>query len=80
LQGLPDGWTEYGVIANSNLLSIEAQERGEQELTKISDSARYKALGNGLARPCAEFTFAQINEVEKRLAEIDPLFNNKEEV
>jgi len=37
LQGLPDGYTEYG-----------------------SDSKRYKALGNGMAQPCADYVMAQV--------------------
>ena len=37
LQGLPDGYTNYG-----------------------SDSNRYKALGNGMAQPCADYVMAQV--------------------
>jgi len=29
---------------------------------KISDSARYKALGNSVAIPCVEFIFTRIQE------------------
>ena len=29
-----------------------------------SDSARYKALGNGMAQPCADFVISRIEEVE----------------
>jgi DNA (cytosine-5)-methyltransferase 1 len=43
LQGLPEGWTEYG-----------------HDGKKISDSARYRALGNSLAIPCAEFIMQRI--------------------
>ena len=31
----------------------------------ISDSARYRALGNSIALPCAEYVMAGICEVEK---------------
>jgi DNA (cytosine-5)-methyltransferase 1 len=46
LQGLPDGWTEYG-----------------HDGKKISDSARYRGLGNSLAIPCAEFVLSGIKEI-----------------
>jgi DNA (cytosine-5)-methyltransferase 1 len=46
LQGLPDGWTEYG-----------------HDGKKISDSARYRGLGNGLAIPCVKFVLRRIWEV-----------------
>ena len=37
-----------------------------QELNRygvVSDSARYKALGNGMAQPCADFVIKRIKEV-----------------
>jgi DNA (cytosine-5)-methyltransferase 1 len=52
LQGLPDGWTEYG-----------------HDGKKISDSQRYKAIGNSVAIPCVEFILRQIaisNEQRKK--------------
>ena len=33
---------------------------------KCSDSARYKALGNGMAQPCADFVIWRILEVSCR--------------
>lgn len=35
LQGFPDGWTEYGIDENGNTI-------------KISDTQRYKTLGNAV--------------------------------
>jgi len=68
LQGFPDGWTEYG-IADPRLNAIRKYTpenyrdtpRGEL-LRKISDSARYKALGNSLAVPCVEYILSGIAE------------------
>lgn len=60
LQGLPDGWTDVpGVDKKGNI-------------KPASDSSRYKAIGNGMAQPCADFVLRQIayydrvseNEVE----------------
>lgn len=50
LQGMPDGWTEWGV-----------NEKGER--VNLSDTARYKALDNGLAMPPTEFVMRRIAEV-----------------
>ena len=49
LQGLPDGWTEYGHDGKA-----------------ISDSARYRAIGNGLAEPCARYVLEGIAEAIQR--------------
>ena len=49
LQGLPDGWTEYGHDGKT-----------------ISDSARYRAVGNGLAEPCARYILEGIAEAIQR--------------
>jgi DNA (cytosine-5)-methyltransferase 1 len=38
LQGFPDGWTEYGIDENGNKV-------------KISDTQRYKMLGNAVSVP-----------------------------
>jgi DNA (cytosine-5)-methyltransferase 1 len=46
LQGLSDGWTEYG-----------------HDGRKTSDSARYRALGNSLAIPCADSVISRIKMV-----------------
>lgn len=60
LQGLPDGWTDVPSI----------DKKGN--IKPASDSSRYKAIGNGMAQPCADFVLRQIayyarmseNEVE----------------
>jgi len=64
LQGFPDGWTEHGIENPERYRkSIEKGKKrtGLPEkilLQKISDSARYKALGNSVAIPCVEFIMA----------------------
>ena len=50
LQGFPDGWTEYGINPE------------KKSKSKISDSARYKALGNSVAIPCVDFLMSRISE------------------
>jgi len=56
LQGLPDGWTEYGIVPEKYRVSLEKGKKrtGLPEsalLQKISDSARYKALGTAWQSP-----------------------------
>lgn len=43
LQGFPDGWTEYGVLNQINAIA------------PLSDSARYRMLGNAVCVPVAEW-------------------------
>lgn len=45
LQGLPEGWTEFGA-----------------DDEKIADTVRYRALGNAIALPCAEYIMSGIKE------------------
>ena len=47
LMTFPDGWTEYGVDENGNEV-------------KISDSARYRALGNSCVIKCLDYLFENI--------------------
>jgi DNA (cytosine-5)-methyltransferase 1 len=54
LQGFPDGWTEFGLTKKS-------------VLQKISDSARYKVLGNSVAIPCVYRILLGIKEVSEKL-------------
>jgi len=66
LQGLPDGWTEYGIVPEKYRVSLEKGKKrtGLPEsalLQKISDSARYKALGNSMAKPCVDFIMSLIS-------------------
>ena len=58
LQGFPDGWTEYGL----NLKKRRKETLEVMLLQKISDNARYKALGNSVAMPCVEFLMKRIKE------------------
>ncbi len=54
LQGFPDGWTEYGI-----------DENGEK--IKISDTQRYKTLGNAVSVPVVKAVaekFKVITEIE----------------
>ena len=48
LQGLPDGWTDVPSV----------DKKGN--IKPASDSSRYKAIGNGMAQPCADFVLRQI--------------------
>lgn len=49
LQCLPDNYTADGIDENGNIV-------------KMSDSARYKMIGNGMAQPCADFIIRRIVE------------------
>lgn len=50
LQGLPDNYTAEGIDEDGNIV-------------KMSDSARYKMIGNGMAQPCADYVIKRITEV-----------------
>jgi DNA (cytosine-5)-methyltransferase 1 len=68
LMGFPDEWTEYGISPEDYERYKKSIKRGIKRtglsedvvLQKISDTARYKALGNSVARPCAEFVLGGI--------------------
>jgi hypothetical protein len=67
LQGYPDDWTKYGVNekALKEMISIGKKKIKlpiEPLIWRISDSARYKTLGNSLAIPCVEFLLQRIKE------------------
>ena len=53
LQGLPDGWTDVPSI----------DKKGN--IKPASDSSRYKAIGNGMAQPCADFIIRRIVECSR---------------
>lgn len=55
LQGFPDGWTKYGTSSPVGSALF------------ISDSARYRMLGNAVAVPVVEW-------IAKRLVEVDRSF------
>ena len=58
LMGFPPFWTEYGVsrAGHSNKVSLK----------KVSDSRRYRMMGNSLAIPCTEFVLGGIVLQESR--------------
>ena len=60
LQGYPDGWTK----------DIEIKYPNHTETQIVSDSARYKALGNSVAVPCVQFVMSGIaRELKKEVEE-----------
>jgi len=70
LQGLPDGWTKVVFkkiskkAADKLLFNGQDIEIVDDEYWAYgSDSARYKALGNGMAQPCVDFIFRRIKEI-----------------
>lgn len=52
LQGLPDNWTAEGLMEDGSFV-------------KMSDSARYKMIGNGMAQPCADYVILRIVDEER---------------
>lgn len=53
LQGFPDGWTEFGV--------------NDGELVAVSDSARYRMLGNAVAVPVVAWIAERLVRVDERV-------------
>lgn len=64
LQGYPDGWTDIPVY-------IDSKGRAR----KATDTARYKALGNSIALPCAEYVLQGILDQLGRGATLGSLFD-----
>lgn len=73
LQGFPDGWTEWGSIEWAEDMSKKYKkdfEKGKMRrgmndtemLKKMSDSARYKGLGNAVDIPTTLAIMATVNE------------------
>lgn len=53
LQGFPDGWTKYGVVTKGQVLKADDPDEEDivaekTETVEISDSQRYKCLGNAV--------------------------------
>ena len=48
LQGLPDNWTDVPSVDHKG------------NIKPASDSSRYKAIGNGMAQPCADFVLSKV--------------------
>ena len=64
LQGYPDYWTDIGEWTDSNW-----------KLRKTSDTARYKALGNSIARPAWKWVIKRISAQYERDATMASLFD-----
>ena len=85
LQGFPDYWTQIGdVIGAETWIDENGQEHTEliYEYTdstgkkrKISDSARYKALGNSIALPFWFWLLRRISAIYERPATLGSLFD-----
>ena len=64
LQGFPDGWTDIGEWVDSN-----------GKTRKLSDSARYKALGNSIALPPWKWVLKRLCACYERDATMASLFD-----
>lgn len=64
LQGLPDGWTDIPDYIDS---------KGRKR--KASDSARYKAIGNGIAVPPWDWVLKRVSAQFERPATLGSLFD-----
>lgn len=64
LQGFPDGWTDIGEWRDS-----------KGKLRKLSDSPRYKALGNSIALPFWDFLAKRISAQYLRPVTMGSLFD-----
>ena len=81
LQGFPDGWTLIGepqpkYDADGNAVEIERyyiDSSGKRK--KVSDSARYKALGNSIALPFWFYLLRRIAAQYERPATLGSLFD-----
>ena len=64
LQGYPDGWTDIGDWEDS-----------KGKIHKLSDTARYKALGNSIALPFWQYMANNICEQYNRQITLGSLFD-----
>ena len=64
LQGYPDGWTDIPDY-------IDSKGRAR----KATDTARYKALGNSIALPCAEYVLQGVADCLQPGATLGSLFD-----
>ena len=58
LQGFPDNWTAYGSSAPSGTVILQ----GEEALYPVPDTPRYRALGNAVTVPVAEWLGYRLSE------------------
>ena len=71
LQGLPDNWTLIGEKDGDDYYYIDT----EGKRRKVTDSARYKALGNGLCTPFWEWLARRICAQYERTVTLGSLFD-----
>lgn len=64
LQGMPDNWSKYGI-----------NEKGE--VFELSDSARYKLQGNGIATPFWRWMLKRISAQYERTPTLGSLFDGQ---
>ena len=64
LQGMPDDWSKYGI-----------NEKGE--IYELSDSARYRLQGNGIATPFWKWLLKRISAQYERPATLGSLFDGQ---
>lgn len=64
LQGMPDNWSKYGV-----------NEKGE--VYELSDSARYKLQGNGIATPWWRWLLKRISAQYEKTPTLGSLFDGQ---
>lgn len=64
LQGMPDDWSKYGVDENGNIY-------------ELSDSARYRIQGNGIATPFWRWLLLRISAQYERPATLGSLFDGQ---
>ena len=64
LQGMPDNWSKYGIDENGNVF-------------ELSDSARYKLQGNGIATPFWKWMLKRISAQYERTPTLGSLFSGQ---
>lgn len=73
LQGFPDEWTVIGELDEVKQERFYADSSGKRK--KLSDSARYKALGNSICTPFWFYLLRRISAQYERPATLGSLFD-----
>ena len=73
LQGFPDGWTAIGEWDKEKQERFYIGTDGKRK--KVTDSARYKALGNSIATPFWFYLLRRISAQYERPATLGSLFD-----
>ena len=73
LQGFPDGWTAIGEWDEATQERYYIDSHGKRK--KVTDSARYKALGNSIAIPFWFYLLRRIAAQYERPATLGSLFD-----